>query len=239
MPIVEAGILESLKGFIHKELHLPYLFSGSTNKTSENKDFRKQFRILIGDLEPVAAEQDVAPTQPEKTEFEKTLEEPDKVRGHEAFVRQKQDFIRSPQGFPAAEKEFKRLTEIAEPDLELIRQKDVGLSHEVVDNGHTLIVRAGGFTLTIHVEKVGMYVNEQDIILFINRWKGNLNRQGYYPFEEYKPVLISKQKLIFDLDSAFRPCWLDKDTQHTSEHLVELSLTWLMKEIVSTRRASL
>lgn len=239
MPIVERGVINGLKGFIHKEVHLPYVFDASTNKAKEHKDFLKQFRLLLADIQPVEKSHDAKPpSPPEKSDFEKSLEDADRVRNQEIFVRKKNEFLRSPDGFPAAVAEFKHLVEIAMPQLEQIRQKNIDISYETNDHQHAFFIRAGGYSLTFGIEKVGEYVNEQEIVLFIKRWRGYLNNQNWYPFGN-KPELIAEEHLKFDLDETFAPCWLEKNTQHSSEHLVDQSLTWLMKEIVSARQAAL
>jgi hypothetical protein len=240
MPIVEKGIIEQLKGFIHKEVHLPYLFGSSPSKAKEHKDFLKQFRLLIADIKPVETNDDVTPLPPppEKTGFEKSLEVADRLRDQEAFAHRKQEFFRSPEAFPTAKAEFKRLIELATPQLEQIRAKNIEIRFETKDKQQALVVWAGGFTLTFGLDQVGMYVNEQKIILFVRRWKGYLNDQGFYPFE-HTPVKILEQQFNFDYDEKLLPRWLEKGTQYTSEQLIDSSLTWLMNEISTARRAAL
>ncbi|MBL7177935.1 MAG: toll/interleukin-1 receptor domain-containing protein [Desulfobacteraceae bacterium] len=46
-PIVEASILDKLKGFIHKNLELPYRFTSSKNKIKEANDFRRCCKLLL------------------------------------------------------------------------------------------------------------------------------------------------------------------------------------------------
>jgi len=49
-PIVEASILDNLKGFIHKNLELPYQFTSSKNKIKEANDFRRCCKLLLNDI---------------------------------------------------------------------------------------------------------------------------------------------------------------------------------------------
>ncbi len=51
MPIIEENLFDELKGFINKQVDLPYVFMKSTNNGQENKNFMKQFRFLLSDLE--------------------------------------------------------------------------------------------------------------------------------------------------------------------------------------------
>lgn len=53
-PIVEADLLKKLKGFIHKEMDLPYKYEKNPSKKIENENFLNVFRILIEDLEKLA-----------------------------------------------------------------------------------------------------------------------------------------------------------------------------------------
>jgi hypothetical protein len=62
IPIIQKSIIDVLKGFIHKNNDLPYSFLSKTPRGSvsnENKDFMKNFRILIKDLE-----KDINPLKP-------------------------------------------------------------------------------------------------------------------------------------------------------------------------------
>ncbi|NEN22301.1 toll/interleukin-1 receptor domain-containing protein [Cryomorpha ignava] len=51
IPIVESGLIDKLKGFIHKQIDLPYSFIPNINKFQEHKDFSNMFKILLIDLE--------------------------------------------------------------------------------------------------------------------------------------------------------------------------------------------
>lgn len=51
MPIVDRDLISELKGFIHKQIDLPYVFISDSNKAKEHRDFLKQFKILLSDLE--------------------------------------------------------------------------------------------------------------------------------------------------------------------------------------------
>lgn len=51
IPIVEKDLIGSLKGFINKEIDLPYNYQPTTNKAEENEDFINCFRLLLSDLE--------------------------------------------------------------------------------------------------------------------------------------------------------------------------------------------
>ena len=61
MPIIQRDLIDNLKGFIHKQIDLPYKYSKGTNvgklmwrlseQKKENSDFIKCFKILIKDIE--------------------------------------------------------------------------------------------------------------------------------------------------------------------------------------------
>lgn len=51
MPIVESDLIDKLKGFIHKEIDLPYNFQPNEDKATEDKNFVRQVRNLLADLE--------------------------------------------------------------------------------------------------------------------------------------------------------------------------------------------
>ena len=51
MPIVERQLIDTLKGFIHKQLDLSYLFEGNENNNrSETSKFTSTSKVLINDL---------------------------------------------------------------------------------------------------------------------------------------------------------------------------------------------
>ncbi|MEQ6118635.1 hypothetical protein [Reichenbachiella sp. MALMAid0571] len=50
-PIVERQIINTLKGFIHKQVDLPYSYEPQNENEIENTNFLKTFRDLISDLE--------------------------------------------------------------------------------------------------------------------------------------------------------------------------------------------
>ena len=50
LPIVESDIFDKLKGFIHKQLDLPYSYLPSIDKKSELTNFKKCLKSLIDDL---------------------------------------------------------------------------------------------------------------------------------------------------------------------------------------------
>jgi hypothetical protein len=53
IPVVEKGILNDLKGFVHKQNDCPYIYQTKADfaMREENKSFMTQFRLLIKDLE--------------------------------------------------------------------------------------------------------------------------------------------------------------------------------------------
>lgn len=51
VPIIETQCITKLKGFINKQLDLPYGFQGSNNATVESNRFRQIAKTLINDLE--------------------------------------------------------------------------------------------------------------------------------------------------------------------------------------------
>jgi hypothetical protein len=51
IPVVEIDCIDQLKGFIHKQIDLPYTYCLKSHKATENKGFKKQFAQLIDDLQ--------------------------------------------------------------------------------------------------------------------------------------------------------------------------------------------
>ena len=53
IPIIEATLIDNLKGFIHKQIDLPYNFSTDSSKPNNSSDFLLQVKNLIADLEVI------------------------------------------------------------------------------------------------------------------------------------------------------------------------------------------
>jgi len=55
MPIIENGLIDKLKGFIHKQIDLPYSYYRKPTYGAENRNFIVNFRQLITDIENTLA----------------------------------------------------------------------------------------------------------------------------------------------------------------------------------------
>jgi hypothetical protein len=105
MSIVESNLIDKLKGFIHKQIDLPYNYQPNIKRAIEHKEFIKQVRKLITDLEKDFQNLIITEEPHEKSDFEKSLELADKSNEELEFQRQRKLFLNSTEGVAAAKSE--------------------------------------------------------------------------------------------------------------------------------------
>ena len=174
-----------------------------------------------------------------KTAFEKALEEVDQLRGEQAFQQQKAAFFRSQEGADAAFNAFGSLIAMAENNLSLLRQKDPSFQIEVSQNRRAFVVKSTGFSISFAIETNHTSVGAE-YLLFDKRWKGSLslNPNAIYFDPEWKPKIIDEVVYTADVNGSYRVCWLNpkKKSQHSSDELVDQSLSWLVKQAIDLKR---
>lgn len=241
-PIIEESILNELKGFIHKEVHLPYTYCRQPVKQTESKHFLRQFQNILKDLEgdSVANHTIVNPPQVEapveKTAFQRRLEEAEKFREEQLFDRQKKAMLGSPEGIEAVKTEFARLVEIAERKLLELKQKEFQIERQKSADGGQLAIIAGGFTVSFAIQLHHLSTGVE-FHLYLKYWEGRkgLGSGGFYPFD--KPRVIREFDYISDMDRPTSLCWTSsKKTQYHSEQLVDQGLGWLVEQVISEGR---
>jgi hypothetical protein len=70
MPIVESDQIDVLKGFIHKQIDLPYKYSPNSSKTKVRNDFLNQVRRLLSDLVEEFPDLEILPKLPQYLQIE-------------------------------------------------------------------------------------------------------------------------------------------------------------------------
>jgi TIR domain len=80
MPIIENGLIDALKGFIHKQIDLPYSYNRKPTNSAENRSFIEHFRQLIADIENnldaiINRGNEIKPPDPDKELLELTVKD--------------------------------------------------------------------------------------------------------------------------------------------------------------------
>ncbi len=104
MPIVESNLIDQLKGFIHKQIDLPYNYQTNIESELENDDFMLQFNNLLLDLDLEFANlnSDSKEQTQFKSEFEKSLDELDRMNSALQLKQKKINFLSSVDGIKVA-----------------------------------------------------------------------------------------------------------------------------------------
>jgi hypothetical protein len=233
MPIVESDLIDKLKGFIHKQIDLPYNFQPNSNKTEEHKDFLKQVRNLLADLEEEFQKLVAAEELPVKSDFEKSLEQADKLNEELEFQRQRTTYLNSVDGVKAAKTEVLNMYADIEEKIKKLQEKKFhfGLEKEVYQP--SFILKSEGFSFSIAWQH-----SNEGVLLYVRKWKGHLTKDTsafYFPGEE--PKMLSDNKYTFDRNRNNENCWLNqKDKKlYKSEKIVDDCLAWLVEQVAKKR----
>lgn len=237
MPIAESNLIDKLKGFIHKQIDLPYNYQPNTNKATEHKDFVKQVRNLIADLEKDFQKLETVEELPEKSVFEKSLEQADKMNEELEFQRQRTTFLNSADGVETAKTEVLNMYADIEEKIKKLQEKkfNFGIEKEVYQPSFILI--SEGFSFSIDWQQ--QYSNSNEgALLYVRQWKGHLTKDSsafYFPDEE--PKMLSDIKYTFDRNRKNEICWLNQTDkkQYYSTQIVDACLSWMVEQIAKKR----
>lgn len=237
MPIVESDLIDKLKGFIHKQIDLPYNFLPNPDKEVEQKDFIKQVRNLIADLEKEFQKLMTAEELPVKTDFEKSLEQADKLNEELEFQRERTAFINSIDGVEAAKTEVLNMYADLEEKIKKLQEKKFHFGFEKEVYQPSFILKCEGFSFSIAWQQ--QYSNSNEgALLYVRKWNGHLTKDKsafYFPGEE--PKMLADIKYTFDRNRNNEICWLNqKDNKlYKSEKIVDDCLAWLVEQVAKKR----
>jgi hypothetical protein len=233
MPVAEANLINKLKGFVHKQIDLPYNYLPNADKAIEQKEFINQIKNLIYDLENDYIKLLPGTVLPNKTEFEKGLEQLDIMKKGQEFQRQRNAFLDSVVGIESAKAEVLILFEHLEEKIEKLKEKQInfGIKKEVFPP--SIILNSNGFSFLIGWHQ-GFNNSNKNSLLFVEFWKGYLTNDSsrlYFPKD--KPNMLSDTKYSFDRNKNNENCWLrhNDEKQFTSFQIVDTCLGWLLEQV--------
>jgi hypothetical protein len=237
MPIVESDLIDKLKGFIHKQIDLPYNFLLNSDKTEEHKDFIKQVRNLLADLEEEFQKLVTAEEFPVKSDFEKSLEQADKLNEELEFQRLRTSYLNSVDGVEAAKTEVLNMYADIEEKIKKLQEKKFYFGFEKEVYQPSFILKSEGFSFSIAWQQQYSNLNE-GALLYVRKWNGHLTKDTsafYFPGEE--PKMVSDNKYTFDRNRNNEICWLNqKDKKlYKSEKIVDDCLAWLVEQVAKKR----
>ncbi len=225
MPVIEIDIIDILKGFIHKQIDLPYSFAGSDNLNTETESFASCFKNLLNDLENQEAFSFISPKRKVKTKFELLQERLDAEREEKEFQEQRKKFRLSKEGVHVALEMMNDLVEEIKNKIKILETKNILIASEESPNPKAISLKYNRHSITIACDFA------EGLTLYIGRWKGLKtldNNAIYYPGDEPRRLRFEKFNLDKDIDG--NTSWVDltKDQNFTSQELVDESLDWLL-----------
>jgi len=225
-PIVESSLLNQLKGFIHKEIDLPYKYQDNPDKKIENEGFLNSFRILLVDLEKeFNPYKKIEPTK--KTDFEKSLEKVKETNIKSKILEEKRKFLGSYQGVNAALKTVLDMFNDLKQKLDIIGKNELEIFKKEQHNPPTLEFGSFGYFCTITWE-----LKWADILdgaeLIIVYFKKKFTAQS-----EKRIQIIKKEQYTFDAtDNSEIGKWINTDKKiYTSEQIESELITWLVDNV--------
>ena len=237
MPIVESDLIDKLKGFIHKQIDLPYNYYPDTNKATEHKNFVKQLRNLLADLEEEFQKFVIAEELSVKSDFEKSLEQADKMNEELEFQRQRITYLNSADGIEAAKTEVLNMYADVEEKIKKLQEKKFHFGFEKEVYQPSFILKSEGFSFSIAWQQ--QYSNSNEgALLYVRQWKGHLTKDSsafFFPGEE--PKMLSDIKFTFDRNQNNEICWLNQTDKklYKSEKIVDVCLAWLVEQVAKKR----
>ncbi len=217
IPIIDRTQIDSLKGFIHKQIDLPYSFSSAKGTLSENKEFVKSVRSLINDLNN--------PNEPEKLQknnLENSIENLENIIITRENLERKEKYLDSLEGMNDARTEVKNIMFWAEKNISNLNLKNISINFNIVEYPPKLEAQKDEFKFIISWKQqhtnsnVGAY-------LLLQKLRLN-SRDEFFQTE--------KQIYTYDVGTDKIPFWNNqKDkVEKNSEQIIIDSLDWLISE---------
>lgn len=237
MPIVENGLGNSLKGFIHKQIDLPYSFSKNEKKAIEHKDFIHSFRNLIADLEKDFISKGMIEELPKKTRIEEALEKVQKAKIEEEKRKKRIVFLNSPEAVDAAQTEVLNMFSDIRTKIKPFEQNGFSFGNESTVYHPTFILKCEGFSFSISWSP--KYDNTiEDAILYVKRWEGHVTTsRDAFQFAFDEPQLVKEENYKFNRNENNKYEWLNSRGGQgvKSDKIVDDLIAWLINEVLKKR----
>ncbi len=242
MPIIDNGLINDLKGFIHKQIDLPYSYQRKSITGQENRNFIECFRLLLSDLEIAFNNKATIEkkTLPEKRTFKDSLTQFDKSLLELQYQETKKTFLNSQVGANAVKLELKDLFIDIHKKIDLLRERNIHFGIEQTEV--LLIVKGEGYSFSVFLgtlHRVGGIKYE----LTIKFWQGMLAldpyRTPYFPGRE--PKLIENITYYFDRNRNGEVCWTNTsdNKEYSSSEISNNNFKWLLDKVAEKRLKSI
>ena len=241
MPIIDSDLINDLKGFIHKQIDLPYNFQSHSNNAQEQKNFVKQFRILLADLEKEFRSQSIVENIQKKSTIEKSLEKMKKLKVEQEFQQKRKSFIDSAEVLDSAKTEVLNMYDDIETKIKGFKKEGFDFIIEKEEYTPNFILKSGGFSFSI-AWKPQNTMSPERAFLYIHLSRGHLslNPLVYYS-PENKPKGLKDTKYTFDINKKEETFWLNIDNKkpYNSTQIVDNCLAWIVDQVTQKRMKNL
>jgi hypothetical protein len=238
IPIVDEEIINDLKGFIHKQFDLPYIFTSNVIKSQENKIFVKKLRDLITDLEIEFKDGSSEEAKIKKSDFEIGIEKAEMIKEERKLNRQKIEFLDSLAGVEAAKSEVFNIHIEIEEKIKVLRKKNFHIRLEKeVNQSMIIVINSMGFSFSIAWQQKFSNSTEGSL-LFVRTWNGSLNNiknsRGAPSDESNK--LVSDTLFTFDRNINNKNYWKNPEDvkEYNSSQIVDNCFIWLLARIADS-----
>jgi len=179
----------------------------------------------------------------EKSAFDKSLEEFDKVSNKIALDAQKQTILQTEEGVKLANNEVFYIFNYIKDKLssiELRASSNLKFAKEEEHWEPTFIFKSEGFSCSIIFKQ--RYSNSlTDSILTVGYWNGHYTRKTdvVYFSEKDRPQNILYITYKFALDDKMNNCWIpdnDKNTYYYSSTMMDKLISWILIQITEKRQ---
>lgn len=228
LPIIEESLIDNLKGFIHKQIDIPYLFT-TFNHGNLMRKYEPICDILLSDITKTNPAGIELPKISQPNLKDKALE----IKNRRDWENKRSLFLDSPEGLDAAMDEVNKLFEIIKNQVDEIAETS-GIWIKGDTNTYrlpNLTIKVRGFSIAINWQNIyhgtldGSYLDVQywegvlisDITRLSPQERMNLKPKDHF---KYFPDVDKDLKIIWRLDSG--------EDKIRSEEISYHCINWLL-----------
>jgi len=229
IPVVQSEIIDKLKGFIHKEIDLPYTYKRGTKIIYSTTGFTKACELLITDLESEFGGINDNPKR-----LDSSIEKAIHLKKLKDLKEKKQQLINSPETL----NQYRRIVrqDIIEGVKQKIRviQKTTGIPFKIELNSEgelAIIISAEGFSSSIYWTCPNGNTIE-GAFLFVIFWQGVMvfKINNLPPSEKKQIIKRGENKYFASINDNLQPTWTNS-TEFTSGQIIESAIGWILRSI--------
>ncbi|HTA84144.1 MAG TPA: toll/interleukin-1 receptor domain-containing protein [Bacteroidia bacterium] len=228
IPIIDNALIDDLKGFIHKQIDLPYSYNRKSTIGQENKNFIACFKILLHDIEKLYIKNN---TKPEKSDFEKSLEIMDSKNAELEFQEKREAFRIMPESIRRANIAVLELfNELGDKSARLSAKNSSFHKEQLVQkNKFALLAFGYSFSIVWNRPYSNVLTNN---ILDVMFWEGNISIHDNTMYHRGVPNRIKNESYTLDIDKNEQLCWRDvsSEKEFTSSKIIDNCIAWLVSK---------